>query len=426
MALNCSLANDNPSVLLGEPESLYSITVGDSCHLFSNQTATSNSPDPDPSQAPGNWYDGPEHTVWFQFIAPAGGTVQITAASDPGQPFDPQVALLTFDTLAVAGQPFVLLATGEDNVGLNPADAILIYTGLTPGQVYYILVDGANGSSGHFCLTIRDEPDMWLNPGVCQNFVQSPTGFTGSEAWRNLYAGGSEHVTGALLGAIRTVDDLGAITISTEILPDAPVLPNGQKILPRYFNIEPEFQPVHPLTLRLFFTAADLAAFNITPPVSSVTPVELGLTHYDGNEEDCDPTNNAIAGGLTVNAAQSILVGENGIFYLEATFNSFSEFGAALAPTIGVPVEPNEKYRVSVSPNPFIEGLKLRIESPAAARLNFQMFNILAGSVSSGSLAVQSGENLETLEFVDLAPGVYQLVLYNAGMVVGRMKVVKM
>ena len=426
MALNCSLANDNPSILLGEPNSLYSISVGDTCHLFSNLGATSNSPDPDPSQAPGNWYDGPEHSVWFQFVAPPGGTVQITAASDSSQPFDPQVALLTFDTLAMTGQSFVLLATGEDNAGLHPADAILIYTGLIPGQVYYILVDGANGSSGRFCLTIRDEPDMWLNPGVCQNFVQSSTGFTGAEVWRNLYAGGSEHVTGALLGAIRTVDDLGAITISTEILPDAPVLPNGQKILPRYFNIEPEFQPVHPITLRLFFTAADLAAFNITPPMSSVTPVELGLTHYDGNEEDCDPTNNALVGGLSVSTAQATLVGENGIFYLEATFDSFSEFGAALAPTIGVPVEPNERFAVSVSPNPFTEDLTLEIQSKVAARLNFQMLDMLAGSIRSGSLAVQSGKNLEVLEFGDVAPGVYQLVLYNGGMVIGRVKVVKM
>ena len=422
ITLHCALGNDNPTVLLGNPDSTYIIAVGDSCQVFSNQNATANN-DPDPSQPPGNWYDATEHSVWFAFVAPPGGTVQITAASDPSQPFDPQVALLTFDTLS--GAPFALLATGEDNAGPHPADAVLIYTGLTPGQIYYILVDGANGSSGRFCLTIRSEPDLWLTTDVCKVFPQSATPFDATGAWRNLYTDDGPHVTGALLGALRTVDDLGAISVSTEILPDAPILPNGQKILPRYFNFETEFAPQNPVTLRLFFTAADLAAFNLAPPTSSATPLQLGLTHYDGDQEDCDPTNNALTGGLAVNTAQATLVGANGMFYLEAVFDNFSEFGAALMPTVGTSAEPVERLLLSAFPNPFDAVLQLQLHSPTATSLDFQLFDVLASPVHRGRLAVEAGENVAKLDLPDLAPGVYQLVLYRGGSVVGRWRVVK-
>ena len=426
MRLNCQLGNDNPTIFLGNPNPAYFITVGDSCRVFSNQNATANN-DPDPSQPPGNWYDATEHSVWFAFVAPPGGTVQITAASTASQPFDPQVALMVFDTLSGGSfSPFALLATGEDNVGPNPADAVLIYTGLIPGQTYYILVDGVNGSSGRFCLTIRDEPDVWLTTGVCETFDQPAAIFETTGAWRNLYTNAGPNVTGTLLGAIRTVDDLGNISISTEILPETPILPDGQKILPRYFNFETEFAPQNPVTLRLFFTAADLATFNLAPPTSATTPIQLGLTHYDGDQEDCDPSNNALTGGLAVNAAQATLVGENGLFYLEAVFDNFSEFGAALKPTVGTSAVPMEQFLVSAFPNPFDNVLQLQLHSPVATSLDLQLFDVLANAVYREKIGVQAGENVAKLDLPGLIPGVYQLVLYRAGAVVGRIRVVKM
>lgn len=142
LTLLCTIDNDEANLVFYglNPDPTFVILINDTCRLFGNRFATNinvfpHFPDPDPSIPPGNWYDSPDHSVWFAFYAPQSGTVRINVSTyNSSTPLDPQVALLEFGDTLVYG--FKILATGEDNDGLNPADAELSYTGLTPGKLY--------------------------------------------------------------------------------------------------------------------------------------------------------------------------------------------------------------------------------------------------------------------------------------------------
>jgi len=179
------------------------------------------------------------------------------------------------------------------------------------------------------------------------------------------------------------------------------------------------------VTLRLFFTAADLEAFNLAPPASAASAIQLGITHYDGSQEDCDPTNNALSGGLTVNAAQATLIGTDGLFFLETVVNNFSEFGAALDPVLAT-AQPSVQLRVLAYPNPFDRSVALSVFSSVAGQLEFRLFDVLGASAYQGNWDVQVGENKTRLELPGLVPGMYHLVFFQHGLVVGRMRVAKL
>jgi hypothetical protein len=404
--------------------SAITLAINDDCRVFTNHLATAGTDDPDPTLPPGNWYDGTEHSVWFKFVAPPGGTVQVTVESHAEYPMDPQVALLQIDSINFPWS-FQVLATGEDQPGPLPQNALLNYSGLIPGQSYYLMVDGANGSEGRFCLRVSDEPLLSLVEGVCETFVQSAPVAQNAETWRNLYASNSLHINGPLLAAIKTTEDLGAITIQSEILSDPPVLPSGQKILPRYFNIEPENAPLAPVTVRLFFTPEDLATFNLTPPVTIATPFQLGVTHYDGNDEDCDPANNALtAGGLGVQTAAATLTGQNGLFYLETVVDGFSELGAAINPAVSTQ-EPTTDVALSIFPNPVSDVLEIVLQSNAPAAIRLSLINLTGQLVWSEDWHVPIGSFRHNLMMNNLPSGIYQLYLQQEGRIGKRVAVVK-
>ncbi len=430
ITLHCpgSLApsNDQPEGYMPPP--VYNanaplIPIDADCLLFTNRKATTNANDPDPTLWPGNWYDGPEHSVWFKFEAPPGGTVRVTVEQDDNDPMDPQVALLRFDSVGFYG--YRVIASGEDQGGSTPQNAMLNYSGLVPGLTYYVFVDGANGTEGTFCLSISTEPLLSSMVGVCETFTDSPPAFLDTEAWRNLYASNDLHVNGPLLAAIKTAENLGTITISSEILPDPPVLPSGQKILPRYFNINPENTPQAPVKVRLFFTAEDLADFNLTPPVTNVVPFDLSISHYDGNDEDCDPANNVFVGGsIPVQSASAVLVGENGLFYLETTVTSFSEFGATIK-TTGTIAPRDPSITVRVFPNPAVESVDilLGIKEPGMVELSFT--NMTGQVMWAESWQVDIPGLQRTVSIQDFPVGMYQLLVKQAGYGLRRILVVK-
>ncbi len=425
ISVGCDVENEEASDIWASNS--YRLSINDSCKIFTNQFANSNIKEPDPSEMPGNWKDGPKHNVWFGFYAPASGTVQVNVNSVASKPFDPHVALLefAFDSINFS-YPYQILATGEDNAGPNPNDAVLYYTGLTPGVFYYLMVDGANGTTGHFCISIKDHPDIPIILDSCQSFVQTNTGFTAPGAWRNLYASESAHVTGTLIGAIKTEENLGKIQVSSGILPAAPVLPGGQKLLPRYFRIEPEYQPVNPVTVRLFFSKADLEAYNLTPPVDVTLPSELGLTHYDGLNEDCDPENNGLSAGLSVNQSMSMILGNDSLFYLEAIFDHFSEFGAALAPLVKTQEAPPAKSALWLWPNPASNTVKAQIGNVSDANsLQFVLYNMMAIPVRYGGFNPNLSNAEAEIDIAGLNSGAYQLCVFQNGHLLGKVVVLK-
>jgi hypothetical protein len=401
------------------------LEVNGDCKLFTNRKATHGSLDPNPSVLPGNWYDGTEHSVWFQFTAPPGGTVQVNVQSDDADPFDPQVALVHLDSSTV--WTFKVLATGEDQVGPHPKDAAFNYSGLTPGSTCFLIVDGVNGSVGRFCIGIKDEPMLSNTIGTCETFTQPQPPLGDPEAWRNLYATNDLHINGPLLAAIKSNENLGTITISSEILPNTPVLPNGQKILPRYFSINPQYQPQNPVQLRLFFTSEDLAAFNLTPPITTAAPFDLGITHYDGSAEDCDPTNNSyVSGSIPVQPASAILMGDNGLFYLETTVAGFSEFGASPNLSSSTHHVDAEILNLQVFPNPAVETIEIVLETPSPAVINLSISNMTGQVIWKDAWDHPSGEMSRQVSLKDLPVGVYLLTVRQEGYGFGRRMVVKM
>lgn len=380
-----------------------SLGLNEPCQTFSNRLATSSSFDPDPSVSPGNWLDGSQNSVWFYFDAPESETVQVRVNSDS---MNPQVTLLRMDSIDVLGHR--ILATGENQVGST--NAMLIYSGLTKGQQYLLMVDGAMGTSGDFCIEILDEPVLSGITGVCETFIQAPVTNVSPEDWINLYANDGP-INGPLLAAIQTSDYLGAISVSTEIHPEALVLSNGQKILPRYFNIEPEIQPINPVKLRLFFTAEDLATFNLTPPVDTVQVAELGITHYDGGSEDCDPENNQLGGtNIPVSNSTYQFVGHNGVFYLETTVNQFSEFGAAIYTTTQSE-EPEAFENVRIFPVPTNGQLSLELFSKQTNSVRVEIAHITGITLLEETWRLHPGSNLKRFEWLDFPAGTYQLTL---------------
>lgn len=63
----------------------------------------------------------------------------------------------------------------------------------------------------------------------------------------------------------------------------------------------------------------------------------------------------------------------------------------------------------SVWPNPVTDKLHLQVNSDAAQRVSYTIYNVNGIAVSSGSLQLNSGENLTTLPITSLPQGVYQL-----------------
>jgi hypothetical protein len=93
------------------------------------------------------------HSVWFTFQAPASGSVEISTCGLAD--FDTQLALYqTNNCLNVNGYAF--LAANDDGDGCSGYTSELSMTGLTPGQTYYVLVDGYEDQTGNLGIKITD------------------------------------------------------------------------------------------------------------------------------------------------------------------------------------------------------------------------------------------------------------------------------
>jgi len=93
------------------------------------------------------------NTVWYSFVAPASGQVRIRTTL--GTLTNTQIALyqgVCFSMTAIAG-----MCNDDFSQCGNPTQASeLIATGLVPGSTYYVVVDGRNGLTGTFGITVYD------------------------------------------------------------------------------------------------------------------------------------------------------------------------------------------------------------------------------------------------------------------------------
>jgi hypothetical protein len=100
---------------------------------------------------PGCWSTGVRNTVWYSVVAPASGQLRIrTFPTNSGNPLqNPQIAVYTG-----ACGPGMTFVGCNDNApscgGYTQFYSNLELTGLTPGQTYFIVVDGNGNSIGTF------------------------------------------------------------------------------------------------------------------------------------------------------------------------------------------------------------------------------------------------------------------------------------
>lgn len=102
---------------------------------------------------PSCWSGGVRNTVWYSFVAPAGGGVKIKTA--PGSLLNTQIAV--YSGACGAGMTMVASACNDDAADCGYTTQLiseLTVTGLSVGTTYYVAVDGYLDSLGTFAITI--------------------------------------------------------------------------------------------------------------------------------------------------------------------------------------------------------------------------------------------------------------------------------
>ncbi len=118
-------------------------------------TADNTDATPDGPQS-GCWFDTEvENDIWFFFTAPAGGAVQIETI-DIGANDDTQVAVYSSSDGTCAGD--TLTVGCNDDISGTDYMSLLELTGLTPGDTYFVQVDGWQGTAGEFDIEITTLP----------------------------------------------------------------------------------------------------------------------------------------------------------------------------------------------------------------------------------------------------------------------------
>ncbi|RMG66499.1 MAG: T9SS C-terminal target domain-containing protein [Bacteroidetes bacterium] len=104
------------------------------------------------------WFENDiTNSVWFTFVAPASGSVIIDLCNgEVGTDFDTQVAVYSADSCSNFAT-FNFVAGNDDIPGFlcGFASVLDVYC-LTPGETYYILVDGWGGDTGSFGISVSD------------------------------------------------------------------------------------------------------------------------------------------------------------------------------------------------------------------------------------------------------------------------------
>ncbi|NOT52607.1 MAG: fibronectin type III domain-containing protein [Chitinophagaceae bacterium] len=142
-------ANDNAPGAL-------TLTVGAGCtgNPYSNSGATQSAGEPFAACKGSAGFN----TVWFQFVAPSSGAVRVTNDFSGGtMGTDSRMSLFSTTNVNDYTQ-FTNIACDDDNGATVSTRSILYATGLTPGNTYYIQVDGfsAGTAQGTFCLAVDE------------------------------------------------------------------------------------------------------------------------------------------------------------------------------------------------------------------------------------------------------------------------------
>lgn len=347
--INCAPLNENA-------DSAITLIVNEPCtgNVHANGTADYTPGEPDPDNQTdatdliaGRWITQADQTVWFKFQAPASGTVTISTDQVPqGDNYDSQVALYRVTDPADYAT-FEYIESDEDNgTAINGFSAVLYYTGLTPGETYYVQVDGFGTSSGTFCIEVLDGIYRF-NDGACID-AYSVAGVDGTQPggdrWYGIYGGQDNLDQGRLIAAIKPgAQNLDTVFCQLVTYTDSiPVSSNGIPYMPAYFNFRSAVPPAEPVELRLFFYNYELDALKLRTQLFSNTAADLVVSHYTGAGLDCSPLQNSTADVVLLDTGivNDVHTSGTASFYLEfkTTKTQLGEFGAHFG-LIALPIE---------------------------------------------------------------------------------------
>ena len=107
-----------------------------------------------------------QNSMWYTFVAPANGAVVISTCN-AGSALDTQLALWSVEDCANYETYISLSANDDMESGCNDGDpysSAITIDGLTPGNTYYIQVDGWDGEFGPFVLSVSTgQPSALVN-----------------------------------------------------------------------------------------------------------------------------------------------------------------------------------------------------------------------------------------------------------------------
>ncbi|MFA4851252.1 MAG: T9SS type A sorting domain-containing protein [Bacteroidales bacterium] len=109
------------------------------------------------------WIGGTKsHTVWYTFTAPASGNVMVTTDNSGGTLTNSQLAIFSSSDNTCNG---TLTEEECDENGGSGCDlcAAAVLTGLTPGKIYFVELDGYSTENGTFCIDVHDGGDILTN-----------------------------------------------------------------------------------------------------------------------------------------------------------------------------------------------------------------------------------------------------------------------
>ena len=306
-------------------------------NIYSNAGATGTG-EFSPSVANGGYWDtNASNSVWFKFEAPASGSVRVSTDISPlGSLTDTQVALYDTEEPSSVNE---LLVSNEDGGSIGSGfAAVAYYSGLTPGNLYYIQVDGWGNNTGTFCITVS-ETFVIPNPSSCTSYTQANVNASATpDKWFNIYSKPNGYNIGQTVAAVKSALDLGTVTVQEIRNSNVQTAPNGVKYMQRYYNINASQNSSGPKSVRLFYADSELSSYKTATGQSGNTAEDLNISHYEGAVEDCTPNNNSSNGTTLLTDVSATSIGASGIFYLEFDSPGFSEFAAVFG-SKSLPVE---------------------------------------------------------------------------------------
>ncbi len=149
------------------------ISIGDASNAFEfdNTNASTQVNEPNPSC----FGNGLNSSVWFSFVAPATGSIDVNTDFIGGTLTDTEIAVYENTSTCNDFTAFVEIACSSDGGLNNPDNAVLTLDNLTPGETYYIQVDNGNNSAeGSFGIEVNETLSVDVFAKTNFNFYPNP------------------------------------------------------------------------------------------------------------------------------------------------------------------------------------------------------------------------------------------------------------